>query len=285
MPLISPRLWVVATPLGNPGDFSPRAREILAGADVILAEDTRRAARFCAEHDIPARRFLSFFEHNEEKRTEEALCLLKEGRSLALISDAGTPLLADPGYRLVRACRREGIAVSPLPGPSAPAAALSAAGIPPLPYTFLGFLPRDAAGRKALFSAFAAMPGSLVFFERRDRLKASLAAAHEILGPRELAICRELTKTHEEFILTRLEWAAELPEELLGELTIVIGPPERVERLPEREIRRLIAAAPAGERRRLKPRERARRLQDAAPGWSVKELYALLAENPAENEK
>jgi 16S rRNA (cytidine1402-2'-O)-methyltransferase len=277
MPSISPRLWVVATPLGNPGDLSPRARETLAGADVILAEDTRRAARFCAGHGIPARRLLSFFEHNEEKRTEEALRLLKAGRSLALISDAGTPLLADPGYRLVRACRREGIAVSPLPGPSAPAAALSAAGIPPLPYSFLGFLPRDAAGRKSLFASFAATPGSLVFFERRDRLRASLAAARKILGPRELAICRELTKTHEEFILTRLERTAELPEELLGELTIVIGPPERVERLPEREVRRLIAAAPAGHG--LKPREAARRLQDAAPGWSVKEIYALMAEN------
>jgi 16S rRNA (cytidine1402-2'-O)-methyltransferase len=277
MPLISPRLWVVATPLGNPGDLSPRARETLACADVILAEDTRRAARLCAGHGIPARRFLSFFEHNEERRTEEALRLLKEGRTLALISDAGTPLLADPGYRLVRACRREGIAVSPLPGPSAPAAALSAAGIPPLPYTFLGFLPRDAAGRKSLFASFAATPGSLVFFERRDRLRASLAAALKILGPRELAICRELTKTHEEFILTRLERTAELPEELLGELTIVIGPPERVERLPEREVRRLIDAEPAGHG--LKPREAARRLQDAVPGWSVKEIYALMAEN------
>jgi 16S rRNA (cytidine1402-2'-O)-methyltransferase len=270
---------VVATPLGNPGDFSPRAREILAGVDAILAEDTRRAARFCAGHGIPARRLLSFFEHNEEKRTEEALRLLKNGRSLALISDAGTPLLADPGYRLVRACRKEGLAVSPLPGPSAPTAALSAAGIPPLPYTFLGFLPRDVAGRKALFTVFAAMPGALVFFERRDRLKASLDAAREILGPREIAICRELTKTHEEFILTRLERSAELPEELLGELTIVIGPPERAERLPVREIRRLIAEARAGEQRCLKPRELARRLQDAARGWSVKEIYALMAEN------
>ncbi|MDR3358268.1 MAG: 16S rRNA (cytidine(1402)-2'-O)-methyltransferase [Desulfovibrio sp.] len=278
MPLISSRLWVVATPLGNPGDFSPRAREILAGVDAILAEDTRRAARLCAGHGILPRRLLSFFEHNEEKRTEEALRLLKEGRSLALISDAGTPLLADPGYRLVRACRRGGIAVSPLPGPSAPAAALSAAGIPPLPYTFLGFPPRDAAGRKALFTAFAAMPGSLVFFERRDRLRASLAVAREIFGPRELAICRELTKTHEEFILTRLERAAELPEELPGELTIIIGPPESVERPPEREIRRLIAAVPAEERRRLKPRELARRLRDTAPGWSVKEIYALMAD-------
>ena len=279
MPLISPLLWVVATPLGNPGDLSPRAKEILAGVDAILAEDTRRAARLCSGHGIQARRLLSFFEHNEEKRTQEALRLLKAGGSLALISDAGTPLLADPGYRLVRACRKEGIPVSPLPGPSAPAAALSAAGIPPLPYTFLGFLPRDDAGRKALFTAFAATPGTLVFFERRDRLKASLAAALEVFGPRELAVCRELTKIHEEFILTRLERVDGLPGELLGELTIIIGPPEGTERLSEGDVRRLIAAESATGRPDLKPRELARRLRDAACGWSVKEIYALLTEN------
>jgi 16S rRNA (cytidine1402-2'-O)-methyltransferase len=112
-----------------------------------------------------------------------------------------------------------------------------------------------------------------------ERQLASLAEARKILGPRELAICRELTKTHEEFILTRLERTAELPEELPGELTIIIGPPEQAERLPERELRRLIAAAPAGGRDGLKPRELARRLQDAARGWSVKEIYALMAEN------
>jgi 16S rRNA (cytidine1402-2'-O)-methyltransferase len=266
----------VATPLGNPGDFSPRARKILAEVDVILAEDTRRATRFCAEHGIPARCFLSFFEHNEEKRVGEALKLLREGRSLALVSDAGTPLLADPGYRLVRACRKEGFNVSPLPGPFAPAAALSAAGLPPLPFTFLGFLPRDSVGRKTLFSAFAATPGSLVFFERRDRLKACLALALDILGPRELAVCRELTKIHEEFILTRLERSLDLPDELLGELTIIIGPPESVERLPEAEVRRMIAAIPADGPDALKPRDLARLLQNTARGWKMKEIYALL---------
>jgi 16S rRNA (cytidine1402-2'-O)-methyltransferase len=267
---------VVATPLGNPGDFSTRAREILAEVDVILAEDTRRAARLCAEQGIRPRRLLSFFEHNEEKRAGEALCLLREGRSLALVSDAGTPLLADPGYHLVRACRREGFAVSPLPGPSAPSAALSAAGIAPLPYTFLGFLPRDPAGQKNLFRAFAATPGSLVFFERRDRLRTSLFLAYEILGPRELAVCRELTKIHEEFILTRLEKAADLPKTLLGELTIIIGPQERAARLPEDDIRRLIADARVG--RKAKPGELARRLRKEACGWSAKELYALLTQ-------
>ena len=152
-------LWIVATPLGNPGDLSPRAREVLAGADLILAEDTRRAGLLCSQCNIPARRFLSFHDHNESERQEEVLRLLRQGQNLALVSDAGTPLLADPGYRLVRACRAEGLPVSPVPGPSAPVTALSAAGIPPLPYTFLGFLPRDAAGRRATLSAFARTPG------------------------------------------------------------------------------------------------------------------------------
>lgn len=173
----------MATPLGNPGDLSPRAREVLAGADLILAEDTRRAGLLCSQCNIPARRFLSFHDHNESERQEEALRLLRQGQNLALVSDAGTPLLADPGYRLVRACRAEGLPVSPVPGPSAPVTALSAAGIPPLPYTFLGFLPRDAAGRRATLSAFARTPGSLIFFERKDRLRESLAQAAELLGP------------------------------------------------------------------------------------------------------
>ena len=269
-------LWIVATPLGNPGDLSPRAREVLAGADLILAEDTRRAGLLCSQCNIPARRFLSFHDPNESERHEEVLRLLRQGQNLALVSDAGTPLLADPGYRLVRACRAEGLPVSPVPGPSAPVTALSAAGIPPLPYTFLGFLPRDAAGRRATLSAFARTPGSLIFFERKDRLRESLAQAAELLGPRAVAVCRELTKTHEEFILGRLEKWQELPEELLGEITVIIGPPEQKERADEAEARRALEAVMAAADERLKPKEVARRAQEMAPGWSAKELYELL---------
>ena len=218
MPLNANRLWIVATPLGNPGDLSPRAREVLASADLVLAEDTRRTARLLRECGIETRRLLSFHDHNETERQEGVLRLLREGQCVALVSDAGTPLLADPGYRLVRACRKEGLAVSPLPGPSAPVTALSAAGIPPLPHSFLGFLPRDASGRDALFTAFAHVPGALIFFERKDRLKESLAQAARILGPRELAVCRELTKEHEEFIVGRLEESDQLPDELLEEI-------------------------------------------------------------------
>ena len=280
MPLNANRLWIVATPLGNPGDLSPRAREILSGADLVLAEDTRRTARLLRECGIETRRLLSFHDHNEAERQEGVLRLLREGQCVALVSDAGTPLLADPGYRLVRACRKEGLAVSPLPGPSAPVAALSAAGIPPLPHSFLGFLPRDASGRDALFTAFAHVPGALIFFERKDRLKESLAQAARILGPRELAVCRELTKEHEEFIVGRLEDSDQLPDELLGEITVVVGPPEHTQRTPREEVLLLANAelAQGG-----KPRQIARRVQDAVRGWSGKEIYALLTgtEQPA----
>mgnify|MGYP003607303303 FL=1 len=280
MPLNANRLWIVATPLGNPGDLSPRAREVLASADLVLAEDTRRTARLLRECGIETRRLLSFHDHNETERQEGVLRLLREGQCVALVSDAGTPLLADPGYRLVRACRKEGLAVSPLPGPSAPVAALSAAGIPPLPHSFLGFLPRDASGRDALFTAFAHVPGALIFFERKDRLKESLAQAARILGPRELAVCRELTKEHEEFIVGRLEDSDQLPDELLGEITVVVGPPEHTQRTPREEVLKLANAelAQGG-----KPRQVARRVQDAVRGWSGKEIYALLTgtEQPA----
>lgn len=277
MPSSSPTggvLWIVATPLGNPGDFSPRARQTLANADFVLAEDTRRAGLLCAQCGIAVRRFVSFHDHNEAERQADVLRQLEAGGTAALISDAGTPLVADPGYRLVRACRAAGVRVAPVPGPSAPVTALSAAGLPPLPYTFLGFLPRDAAGRAALFSAFRRTPGSLVFFERRDRLRESLAQAAEILGPRALAICRELTKTHEEFILDRLENAAAVVD-VLGEITVVIGPPEHEERSPEE-------AALAVLREELdgggKPRECARRAAVRLDGWTSKELYALVRE-------
>ena len=275
MPLNANRLWIVATPLGNPGDLSPRAREVLASADLVLAEDTRRTARLLRECGLEVRRLLSFHDHNETERQEGVLRLLREAQNVALVSDAGTPLLADPGYRLVRACRKEGLAVSPLPGPSAPVTALSAAGIPPLPHSFLGFLPRDAAGRDALFSAFAHVPGALIFFERKDRLKESLAQAARILGPRELAVCRELTKEHEEFIVGRLEDSAQLPDELLGEITVVVGPPEHTERTPREEV---LLRANAELAQGGKPRQVARRVQDAVRGWSGKEIYALLTE-------
>lgn len=282
MPSTTPgRLWIVATPLGNPGDFSPRAREIVQRADAVLCEDTRRTGLLFSQCGLTARRLVSFHDRNEQARQEDALRRLREGAELALVSDAGTPLMADPGYRLVRACRAEGIPVSPVPGPSAPVAALSAAGLPPLPYTFLGFLPRDDAGRRQTLSAFARTPGSLVFFERKDRLQASLAVAAALLGPREAAICRELTKTHEEFILFRLENHGQLPSDLLGEVTVILGPPEDELRAGPEEARACLRRLADAAGQRIRPKELARQAHDLLPGWSVKELYELLTDGRA----
>lgn len=269
----SQQLWVVATPVGNPGDLSPRAREILGSVDYILAEDTRRAWRLLKECEIQPKNLISFYEHNEQDRQESILNLLREGASAALISDAGTPLLADPGYRLVRACRQEGIPVSPVPGAFAPAIALSAAGLPPLPFTFLGFLPRTRSEKKALFNSYSSVPGSLVFFERKNRLEESLAIAFEQLGERELAICRELTKTHEQFIIGFLEDYASLSISLLGELTIIIGPPEKKFRSPRTLIDERIAIA---RQQGLKPRAIARSVASQCSGWTASEIYSLL---------
>jgi 16S rRNA (cytidine1402-2'-O)-methyltransferase len=269
----SPILWLVAMPLGNPRDLSPRAREILSRADAVLAEDTRRAGRVCRLCGIEVRRFVSFHEHNEEGRGPEIVAWLREGAHLALISDAGMPIVADPGYRLVRLCREAGIAVSVIPGPSAPIVALAGSGIAPLPFSFLGFLPRDAAGRKRVFSAFARTPGSLIFFERKDRLAASLADAHAVLGQRELCIARELTKIHEEFIITPLSDFEKASVGLLGEITVVIGPA-----LENQKDTETVARAALREEREHggRPREIARRAQERLHGWTGSELYALL---------
>ena len=269
----SPILWLVAMPLGNPGDLSPRAREILSHADAVLAEDTRSAGLVCRRCDVAVRRFVSFHERNEVERGSEIVAWLREGARLALISDAGMPIVSDPGYRLVRLCREAGIPVSVIPGPSAPLTALAGSGIAPLPFTFLGFLPRNAAGRKKLFSFFTRTPGSLVFFERKDRLASSLADAHAVLGQRELCIARELTKTHEEFISTYLSDFEQVSAGLLGELTVVLGPALKFCKDPETKVWAVLREE---QERGGRPKEITRRAQGRLYGWTGSELYALL---------
>jgi 16S rRNA (cytidine1402-2'-O)-methyltransferase len=265
-------LSIVATPLGNALDLSPRAAAVLAGAGTVLAEDTRRTGTLLKTLGITANRLVSFHEHNEEARLPQVLGWLAAGTDVALVSDAGTPLLADPGYRLVRAAREAGHVVTPVPGPSAVLAALSAAGIAPYPFSFLGFPPRGAADGRELFARFGATGATLVFFERKTRLGQTLAAALSALGDRECVICRELTKTFEEFLTGRLSDFAGRDLELLGEVTVVLGPGQ-AERSSE-EVARAVAAeeAAAGG----KPREAARRAAARLSGWTVKEVYAML---------
>lgn len=269
-------LWVVATPLGNDGDLSPRAAEILAGADEVLAEDTRRAGQLFKRLGIDrSGGFVSFFEHNEEKRLSMAIDWLEQGKTLALISDAGTPLLSDPGFRLVRACRERSIPVHPVPGPSAPLAALSACGLPPLPFTFLGFPPRKDGQIRKFFETHAATGATLVFFERKSRLADVLGVAGEVLGDREFCIARELTKDFEEFIYGRLANLDEVSLDLRGEITVIVAPPESTGRSSEE----LVAEILEQERETGdKPKQIARRVAEKVQGWTAKEIYALMNE-------
>jgi 16S rRNA (cytidine1402-2'-O)-methyltransferase len=190
-------LHVVATPIGNLGDLSQRARETLATVDLVVAEDTRRTGKLLASLGIDAR-MRSMFEGNERQRTDEVLEVLRDGRTVALVSDGGTPLVSDPGYRLVRACIDDGIDVRAVPGPSAAIAALVVSGLPTDRFVFEGFLPRTAGERRARLAAIADEPRTVVVYESPRRLATLLDELAAIDPDRGAAVCRELTKLHEE---------------------------------------------------------------------------------------
>jgi len=230
---LPPGLYVVATPIGSARDVTLRALDVLAAADVLAAEDTRSLRRLMDMHGVPlrGRRMLSYHDHNGAARRPQLLAALAEGRSVAYCSDAGTPLVADPGYRLVREAAAAGHAVHPVPGPSAAIAALSVAGLPTDRFLFAGFPPPQAGPRDRWVAEIAAVPATLVLYETGRRmgalLSAFVAAGH---GAREAALCRELTKLHEE---VRRGPLAALSEALAeagagrGEMALVIGPPPR----------------------------------------------------------
>ena len=266
-------LWTVAVPLGNDRDLSPRAAEVLSRAGLVLAEDTRRAGLLLSRLGIKGQGFLSLHDHNEESRIERVLALLDAGAEVALVSDAGTPLLSDPGFRLARACRAAGHRVAPVPGPSAITAALSAAGVAPQPFAFLGFLPRKAGEARGVLERYGRLGCTLVLFERKDRVRKTLEAAAAVLGPREFCLARELTKDHEEFILGRLDGLDGLDFTELGEFTVVLGPAEGSAAASEDELDAVLReeAASGG-----KPREVVRRVLARVTGWSSKAVYARL---------
>ncbi len=272
-------LWIVATPLGNLGDFSPRAHQTLEAADIILAEDTRRAGHLLQLAGISGKRFLSLHEHNETDRIGEVMTFLEQGSQVAVVSDAGTPLIADPGYRLVAACRLQGVPVVPVPGPCAPIAALMASGLPPYPFVFLGFLPRKSGEARTVLGSYSGICATLVFFERKNRVLPTLELAFETLGEREFCLARELTKKHEQFINGRLGQLRDFTEELLGEVTVVIGPPGAIAATPESEVlERVRALVRAG----IRAKDAARTVRERTTGWSVKQIYEMILEMDAE---
>ncbi|HEX6615690.1 MAG TPA: 16S rRNA (cytidine(1402)-2'-O)-methyltransferase [Gemmatimonadales bacterium] len=274
-------LYIVATPLGNLGDLSPRAAEVLRTVPVVAAEDTRRT-RGLLTHLGAAPQLLSYHAHSGDRRLDTLLEILQDGRDVALVSDAGTPVVSDPGVELVAAARDTGIRVVPIPGPSAVATALSAAGLPSDRYLFLGFIPRKGSERARLLARAAQEEWSVVFFEAPPRLAELLGDLAREAGPeRRVVVARELTKMHEEIRAGTLEalagYFSEHPPR--GELTIVLEgtgtppqPPDRTDDAVE-QARLLLAEG-------LTRREVVRRLTGSL-GLSRNDAYRLVMELPS----
>ncbi|MBM3449903.1 MAG: 16S rRNA (cytidine(1402)-2'-O)-methyltransferase [Armatimonadetes bacterium] len=217
-------LYLVATPIGNLEDFTLRALRVLREVQLIAAEDTRHTARLLRHFQI-ATPAISYHAHNERARVAPLLARLRAGDNVALVTDAGTPGISDPGAAIVRACAEAGIAVVPIPGPSAALAALAASGLPTDQFTFIGFLPRKTGERRRRLQSLRDLPGTLLFFESPGRTRAALDAMLETLGDRDAVIAREITKRHEEFVRgslssLRARFASDDPR---GEITLVVA--------------------------------------------------------------
>lgn len=249
------RVYIVATPIGNLEDASARALRTLRVVALIACEDTRRTARLCQRFGISTRR-VSLHEHNEAQRIPMLLKRLEAGDSIALVSDAGTPLLSDPGAGLVRAALAAGVEVVPIPGPSALLAGLVASGFAVRPFAFEGFLPRKGRARALTLDRVARFPGTVVIYEAPGRVNATLVDLHRVLGPRQVVIARELTKLHEEFVRGRL---GEISlEETRGEVTVIVEGPSEL--APEVEAPELGARIDELLASGLSPRDAARTL-------------------------
>jgi 16S rRNA (cytidine1402-2'-O)-methyltransferase len=269
-PNLKGTLYVVATPLGNLEDVTLRALRVLGEVDLIACEDTRRTARLLQAHGIRTAT-TSYFEHNERFKGGQILEALQEGRDVALVSDAGTPGISDPGYRLVRDARAAGFTVLPVPGPSAAVAALSVSGLPTGRFLFVGFLPSRAGGRRTALHELAAVRETLVVYEAPTRVLDTLEDMAEILGDRPAFLCREATKRYEEYVLaplTELRRSLAGRSSVKGEIVLVVaGAPEAAPTAedPQAVFARLVAS---GLTRREAVKEAARIL-----GLPAREVY------------
>ncbi|MEX6505947.1 16S rRNA (cytidine(1402)-2'-O)-methyltransferase [Jiella sp. M17.18] len=269
-PRPEPGLYLVATPIGNLSDITLRALETIAGADRLACEDTRVTGKLLSRFSI-ARRMSAYHEHNAAEAGEKLLADLEAGLSVALVSDAGTPLVSDPGYRLVREALERGIKVIPIPGASAAIAALTASGLPSDAFFFAGFLPQKEQARAARLEEIARIPGTLVLFEAPHRIAASLSAMAKVLGARPAAVCRELTKLHETVYrgsLFDLAATFSAMESVRGEIVVCIGPPE-AEALAAPQDADAILAGLLGEMKPAKAAQEAARLT----GLPRRDLY------------
>lgn len=267
----APGLYVVATPIGNLRDITLRALDVLAAADLVLCEDTRVTRRLLAQYGLRPR-LAVYNDHSGEADRARVLAQLRDGATVALVSDAGTPLVSDPGYRLVAAALTAGNLVAPVPGPSAVTAALAAAGMPTDRFFFAGFLPARQAARRAALEELAGVPATLVFLESTRRLAPALADMARSLGPRPAAVMREMTKLHEERragALDRLaaDYAESGPPK--GEAVIVVAPPEAAAASEAADVDRLLRQALAT----MSVRDAAAAVA-AAAGRPKREVYA-----------
>lgn len=223
-------LYLVATPIGNLSDISLRALSILARAPLIAAEDTRHSKKLLSHFGIDTP-LTPYHEHNAERERPKLLARIRSGYAVALISDAGTPLVSDPGYKLVREALDGGLMVTSIPGPSATLAALTSAGLPTDTFLFAGFLPPKSGARQTRLAALKDVPATLILFETAPRLAKALADMTEVLGPREAVIARELTKLHETVLRGTLDALAEdlAAQTVKGEVVVVIAPPRAEE--------------------------------------------------------
>jgi len=266
---LAPGLYVVATPIGNLRDITLRALDVLAGADLVLAEDTRVAGKLISAYGLSAK-LERYDEHGAERARPKALAALADGKAVALVSDAGTPLISDPGYKLVREAAAGGHPVFPIPGPSALLAGLSAAGLPTDRFLFAGFPPPKGAARRTFLAELAPLRATLVFFEGGSRLAASLADMAAVLGgERQAVICRELTKLYETFYRGPLSTLAADPrlDAPKGEIVILVGPGQAAE-ATEADIDTALADALS----RLRPAEAAAEVAQAL-GLPRREVY------------
>ncbi len=219
-------LYVVATPIGNLSDLSPRAVSVLKGADAILCEDTRTSRKLLTRWDIPADSLHPYHEHNEKELAPRLTDRIAAGARLAMISDAGTPGLSDPGFRIVRECRRRGLPVIPIPGPNAAVASLCASGLPTDAFFFAGFLPPKKAARQRFFEAYRNFPHTVCLYESCHRIEKCLADIVSTLGPdRTVAVCKELTKLHEKWLVGKSGEVLEKLQSLSrkGEFVVLIA--------------------------------------------------------------
>ena len=222
---LAPGLYVVSTPIGALRDLTLRARDVLDAVDLVLAEDTRVTAKLMGAYGL-SKRLERYDDHADQAMRERIVARLVEGARIALVSDAGTPLVQDPGYRLVQAAIAASVAVIPVPGASAALAALAAGGLPTDRFLFAGFAPPKAAARRKAFQDVAAVRATLIFYESGPRLASSLADMAAVFGPREAVVCRELTKLHETFVRGRLDALAADPALAgpRGEIVVLVAP-------------------------------------------------------------